>query len=68
MSECIKEKYLDQELNKQQKLVRIIMEEGERIYKMEDSAEKRRQEEILSFLVEFQSLVSRRILHEFLPN
>lgn len=66
MNNCTRGK--SQELNKQQRLVRIIMEEGERIHKMKDSVEKKRQEEILSFLVEFQSIIARSNLNGLLLN
>jgi hypothetical protein len=63
MSECISEKNLGSAvLNKQQKLLKIIMEEGEKIHKMENSLEKGEKEEILNFLVELQILLARRII------
>lgn len=66
MSECILDGNL--ELTKQQKLLKIIMEEGEKIHRMKESEEKKKKEEILNFLVELQSLVSGRLLHEYRPN
>ena len=63
MSECILERNL--ELIKQQKLLKIIMEEGEKIHRMEEGDEKKKKEEILNFLVELQSLVARKVLYEY---
>lgn len=62
MSECTFEE--NSELTKQQRLIKIIMEEGEKIYRMKDSKEKARLEEILEFLVEYQIILAKDLLCE----
>lgn len=62
MNECTFEE--NSELTKQQRLIKIIMEEGEKIYRMKDSKEKARLEEILEFLVEYQIILAKDLLCE----